>query len=535
MNNGYLCVMLDCSRNAVMSVDGVKDFIDKLATMGYNSLMLYTEDTYEIPEEPLFGYMRGRYTQTELKTIDTYAKDRGIELIPCIQTLAHLDQLFSWKRFQRIQDIYNILLVDEDETYELIDRMFASCAECFSSRRINIGMDEAHMLGLGKYLDKHGYHVRSEILSAHLKRVCAIAEKYGFMPMMWSDMFFKLGSSLGNYREDNEMPKDAIDSVPENIELVYWDYSPTEKEHYTRLIEKHKKFNRGLWFAGCAHMGRNYNAPNEAFIKALTASLAACKETDVQNIMITVWGDHGNECPTASILPTLAYAAAYYHGKSDYKELFTQAVGEKFDDFMLTDMKMPADFPKATEYSNGSKTMLYSDCFLGGYDSMVFGNGAEKKEFAKMADGFAAAKARSRNYAYLFEFYQKLCEILAIKYDLGYFTRLHYQNGDKKSLRSLLSDYEKLVPMIEDFIEVARTAWYKSYKPHGFDVVELRLGGMLQRVKSCGKRLADYLCEKTEAIPELEEKLVYDHSENSLDRKMTDIGNYLRIATVNRS
>lgn len=534
MEKNYLCVMLDCSQSAVMHVDGVKEFIDKLSAMGYNALMLYTEDTYEIPEEPLFGYMRGRYTQKELKTIDAYAKMRGMELIPCIQTLAHLEQLFSWKRFQRIQDIHNILLVGEEETYELIERMFASCAECFSSRRINVGMDEAHMLGLGKYLDKHGYHKRSEILAEHLKRVCAIAEKYGFKPMMWSDMFFKLESDLGNYREDCALSNETIDCVPENIELVYWDYSPTEKEHYTRVIEKHKRFKRNLWFAGCAHMGRHYHAQNEASMKALAASLAACNEQGLRNVLITVWGDYGNECPTASIFPTLAYVAATYHGKSDYKGLFERVVGENFDDFMLTDVKTSIDFPKATEYSNGAKTMLYSDCFLGRYDSMLSGNGTEKKEFAKKAEEFAQAKARSQNYAYLFTFYQKLCEILAIKYDLGYLTRLHYQKGDKEALRALLLDYEKLVPMTEAFIEVARRVWYKTNKPHGFDKVEIRLGGALQRIKSCGKRLAEYLDGKTRDIPELEEKIVFDKSEPALDRKITDVGNYQRIATVNK-
>ena len=76
--SGYLCVMLDCSRNAVMSVEGVKSFIDKISAMGYNALQLYTEDTYEITEEPLFGYMRGRYTKAELKEIDAYCKTRNI-------------------------------------------------------------------------------------------------------------------------------------------------------------------------------------------------------------------------------------------------------------------------------------------------------------------------------------------------------------------------------------------------------------------------------------------------------------------------
>ena len=43
-----LGVMLDCSRGAVYTVDALKKYIDVLAKMGYNSLQLYTEDTYEV-------------------------------------------------------------------------------------------------------------------------------------------------------------------------------------------------------------------------------------------------------------------------------------------------------------------------------------------------------------------------------------------------------------------------------------------------------------------------------------------------------
>lgn len=535
MEKGYLCVMLDCSRNAVMNVEFVKDFIDKISQMGYNAIQLYTEDTYEIKEEPLFGYMRGRYTHFEIKEIDAYAKSRGVELIPCIQTLAHLNQLFTWRRFQRIQDIDNILMAGEEESYTLIDNMFATCAECFTSRRINIGMDEAHMLGLGKYLDKHGYHTRAEILLTHLDRVCEIAKKYGFKPMMWSDMFFKLGTTAtGHYDENTVISKEAIDKVPENVELVYWDYWPEEKEHYAKVINKHRLFNRNIWFAGGVKFGRNFHSSNELFMSPLTASLSACRETGLRNVLITVWGDFGNECLTSAILPALAFASAMYHGEADYKKLFKKATGENFDDFLLMDMKMPLEFPKESEFSTGAKTMLYSDLFLGRYDSMVYGNGAEKKEFAKKAEEFAKAGSRSKNYAYLFDYYEKLCKILSIKYDLGYFTRIYYQKGDKSSLKELLPDYQQLVSLLEVFIESARKAWCKENKPHGFDVIELRLGGTLQRVKSCGSRLAEYLNGITQSIPELEEKLVELESDTLLNHKITDVGLYHLIATVNR-
>ena len=65
-----LGVMLDCSRNAVPTLEDLYQFVDSLAAMGYNALQLYTEDVYEIEGEPYFGYQRGRYTKDELKAID---------------------------------------------------------------------------------------------------------------------------------------------------------------------------------------------------------------------------------------------------------------------------------------------------------------------------------------------------------------------------------------------------------------------------------------------------------------------------------
>ena len=62
--------MLDMSRNQVMTVAAVKEWMDRQAALGLNMLMLYTEDTYEIPEYPYFGYLRGRYTREELQELD---------------------------------------------------------------------------------------------------------------------------------------------------------------------------------------------------------------------------------------------------------------------------------------------------------------------------------------------------------------------------------------------------------------------------------------------------------------------------------
>ena len=155
MNVKTFGVMLDMSRNAVMNVKELKNYISVISRMGYNTVFLYTEDTYEIDSEPYFGYMRGRYSLSEMREIEKFAKESGIEVVPCIQTLAHLATISKWNKFP--MDTPDTLMVDDEATYELIDKMFSTLSGIFSSRKIHIGMDEAHNLGRGKHLDKFGY------------------------------------------------------------------------------------------------------------------------------------------------------------------------------------------------------------------------------------------------------------------------------------------------------------------------------------------------------------------------------------------
>jgi hypothetical protein len=50
-----------------------------MALMGNNLVMLYTEDTYELEGEPFFGYMRGRFSFDEVRELDDYAFNLGME------------------------------------------------------------------------------------------------------------------------------------------------------------------------------------------------------------------------------------------------------------------------------------------------------------------------------------------------------------------------------------------------------------------------------------------------------------------------
>ncbi len=101
--------MIDASRNAVYRVSEVKKILGYMALMGHNRCMLYTEDTYEIDGYPYFGYMRGRYSKEELREIDDYGYSLGIEVVPCIQTLAHLKQTLRWPYGEGMKDTQDVL------------------------------------------------------------------------------------------------------------------------------------------------------------------------------------------------------------------------------------------------------------------------------------------------------------------------------------------------------------------------------------------------------------------------------------------
>ena len=169
--------MLDVSRNGVLKVPVIKQFIRYMALMGLNGLMMYTEDTYEVKEQPYFGYMRGRYTASEMKACDDYADLFGIEMIPCIQTLGHLQQALKWGYAADMKDHADILLAGEPKTYAFIEQMITAASGMFRSKRIHIGMDEAFQVGLGKYLKLNGVQDRFQIMNDHVSRVLAITER----------------------------------------------------------------------------------------------------------------------------------------------------------------------------------------------------------------------------------------------------------------------------------------------------------------------------------------------------------------------
>lgn len=514
-NKKHFGVMLDCSRNAVINIPTAKRYIDTLAKMGYNTLMLYTEDTYEVDGHPFFGYMRGRYSKEEMKELVAYGEEKGIELIPCIQTLAHLNQLMRWSEYQKIRDCDDILLAGADETYELIEAMFKTLRECYKTDIIHIGMDEAHNVGLGNYLKKNGMRDRFEILSEHLARVAALAEKYGFKPIMWSDMFFRLATGGSYYvatgSDGEHIVKEEVRKlVPDNVELIYWDYYHGEKEFYDKMIVAHKGFNKPVWFAGGAWMWTGFTPHNNLSILRTEAALKSCREQEVDNVFITCWGDNGGEASPFSVLPALFYSAEAYRGNFDMESIkskFEEMFGIAFDDYMKLDLPSVLKEEHHNYALCFDKSMLYSDPFLGFQDNIAENYGDINAIYKGHRDSLNTL-ADNPQFGYLFKQAALHCDLLSVKFCLGKNTREAYLSRDREQIAKVIELFKEVDEKLESFYSEFRANWMYEKKPHGFDVQDVRLGGLKMRLRSCRERLEDYLSGKLERIDELEDTFV---------------------------
>lgn len=512
-----LGVMLDCSRNAVMKLPTLLEYIQQLAVFGYHSLQLYTEDTIKVDKEPYFGYMRGAYTKEEIKQIDAYCNRFGIELVPCIQTLAHINQITRYERYNEVTDVNDILLVGNEKTYEFIEHIIATVAECFSSRRINIGMDEAHMLGLGKYLDQNGYQNRFTIMVEHLKRVQEILNRYGFQSMMWSDMFFRLLANGEYYSlSEEQLQSDLLQYVPKDIELVYWDYYSRDYDHYKRNLEAHQKISDRIGFAAGAWKWTGFAPENGFSLVAGEKALKACVDKGVPNFLVTCWGDNGAEASAFSVLPTLFYygeLAYQYQERKDqefqtmkqYSDYFKLATGISFEEFMLVDCPNEVFETKDYHHGNACKYLLFNDVLIGTFDSVT--NQELPNIYADMAKKLKQVANQDFKYSYLFQNLASLCSLLEKKATLGVEVKEAYDKKDKARLQYLAdSEITEVIKRLEQFQKDFRYQWHKENKSFGFEIQLIRLGGLKERLYYAKDQILQWTEGGIERIDELEEE-----------------------------
>ncbi len=518
-------IMLDCCRNAVLTVDQVKKWLRRVALFGYNWVMLYTKDTYELPGEEYFGYLRGRYSADELREIDNYAGKLGIQMVGCIQTLGHLEPTLRWPAYNEIKDTSSVLLTTEQKSYELIGKMLDFYSSAYNSRRIHIGMDETHDLGRGRYLTVNGYRDAYEIYNDHLSKVAKMCKERGLEPMIWSDMFFRLGCTSRDYYDPSTVIPDKVKAnIPKSVQLTYWDYYHVDQKFYEDWIGRHRDLGFEPVMASAIWTWPVFWYDHEHSVKTFTPCINACLKEDVNEIIFTMWGDDGGYCDWDSALAGLCYAAELIYKNGSEPDV--DAIAKRFSSVCNADYEMHVTAAKINpppEMDVVSSAILWDDPLLGIYwKSLQARDDIDLVELEKNYRVIQKKLADCRNpgFAGNIKHAAAVADALASKIQAANLLyNIYFSENANKNYGEVIDAAETALSAIKFLTDSFREFWYERYKTFGFEVMQIRLAGLSARFEELIKRLKDLDAGRIESIPELEEQA----SSSYVNRRYRDV------------
>lgn len=531
-----VAVSLDFSRNAIMTVEKIETYLLYLAALGVNTLYMYTEDTYEVAGEDYFGYLRGRYSVAEIQAIVQYAAKFGIEVVPAIQTLAHLTQYLRWPMMETIKEDAHTILIDEERSYLAIQRMIDACKTMYQSKRIHLGMDEAYQAGLGRYLDLHGFVPRVELILRHLDKVVGMVKEAGLEPMIWSDFVYKVLDTTNTsrlYYPEAKINSEYASKYPKNLTYVHWDYGCEEVAQYKKVISNHLKFceKDNYMLATGAHIFGKI-APNHGkSINTMTAGIQACKELEIKKTMMTTWGDDGQE-----IEHVHALISAYYYCETIYSERVVSEniqismnclLGEGAYQFLydLTYFDEVSGVRKDNPMmGNISRSILWQDPLLGIYDKHVSLYDQKYKESLSSYYRKLAKKLKNNPFddedifVMIKERYVLLAEVLSLKSDLGIQLQDARIAENHEDLRRIqVSIIGPLIQKFEDLYAKHERVWDYFYKANGWEVLERRYAASISRLKTTNRKIDRYLSTGKGLEELLEKKLLFCEVKNPVE------------------
>lgn len=285
-------VMLDISRDKVPTMKTLREIIDRLARWKINELQLYTEHTFAYRGHEQVWRGASPMTPAQVRSLDRYCADRGIELAPNQNSFGHMERwlkhepyrdmaetLDGWKSpWGDIRTQATTLNPLDPRSIRLVSDLFEQLLPHFRSRMFNVGCDETFELGQGRSkaaCDRLGV---GRVYFDFLMHIHRLVRKHGHRMQFWADIV--------------QQHPELVDDLPDDVIPMVWGYEADSPfEDTCRKIAK-----RGLDFyvcpgtsSWCSFSGRSVNC---------IANLKSAAEVGLKHgacgYLITDWGDYGH-------------------------------------------------------------------------------------------------------------------------------------------------------------------------------------------------------------------------------------------------
>src|SRR5262245_61783465 len=147
--------MLDVSRDRVPTMDTLALLVDLLELLRVNQLQLYTEHTFAYRDHRGAWEHASPLTAEEIRTLDGWCAERGIELVPNQNGFGHMERWLKHEAYAPLGELFGTgqgpgaTLAPTAESAAFMQGLYAELLPCFASRQVNIGCDEPFELGRG--------------------------------------------------------------------------------------------------------------------------------------------------------------------------------------------------------------------------------------------------------------------------------------------------------------------------------------------------------------------------------------------------
>lgn len=190
-------------------------------------------------------------------------------------------------------------------------------------------------------------------------------------------------------------------------------------------------------------------------------ALDICRERQVNDLIVTSWGDNGAEASLFSVLPTLLYYAEHSYENEISREWLNrrslECFGISFDESLLLDSpnEVGEEYYKENTVINPCKYLLYNDPLCGFMDRNMDALTVSAR-YKENADKLLPYTEHP-TWGYLFDTLYRLCDLLIEKCDLSVRIRKAYAEDNRETLREIADvELPRVIEKLDVFIDTYR-------------------------------------------------------------------------------
>lgn len=271
-------LMLDISRGRVFTLEHLKDVVLTLASMKMNVLQLYVEHTFDFSFLPSVHEGSDPITAEEIQILDQWCRENYMELQANLQSFGHCNRLLTTKGYRHLResDLYWTLSPSVEESYTLLDRMYAEYLPNFTSSILNVDSDETYDLGSDKSASLMKEMGQGPLYLQHLLRLRSLAKKQGKTLMVFGDVIL-------NHPE-------LLKEVPDDIIFLDWIYDPLETYP---TPSKFAKAGKTFWVCPGTGAWNSLFPRQEGAYRNITDLTLEGIAQGTEGMLLCDWGDHG--------------------------------------------------------------------------------------------------------------------------------------------------------------------------------------------------------------------------------------------------